>query len=417
MSKLTTFLLGIFAAAPVVLAEDPQLVVHEWGTFTTLQDPHGRQLGAINEDTESLPQFVKNLIPSERGIKGFPVHQHVTMRLETPVVYFHLPPGAPPMKLDYSASFKGGFLTQYYPDAEHNYSHEQYTGFGTKEVTGKLTWKNITIGKPQPGPTTDSKIWLAPRNVNAADVTTEKGEAERYLFYRGVGHLQSPVRVQTSETGLKIFQNEIGASYAPIDQLTPDKFWFVEIDDKNTLQYYTIEAKKFEPDKPIATFSAPSFPHREMLQSTTDLRKVLRSELKSELIKQGLFEDEADSMLNTWEESYFKSTGQRVLFVVPKKWVDFYLPVNVSVPAKIERVMIGRIDLVTESQIAEARAYLEKVKLPIEMDMTITTAQSVMQSMTAMPTEPLPKLGRFTNAILWDTHLRKRLGVDSSIKR
>lgn len=37
------------------------LVVHEWGTFTALQDEHGTGLVGINVDTEPVPQFVHNL--------------------------------------------------------------------------------------------------------------------------------------------------------------------------------------------------------------------------------------------------------------------------------------------------------------------------------------------------------------------
>ncbi len=35
-----------------------KLVVHEWGTFTSLQDENGRQLGGINVDDEPVPSFV-----------------------------------------------------------------------------------------------------------------------------------------------------------------------------------------------------------------------------------------------------------------------------------------------------------------------------------------------------------------------
>ena len=37
------------------------LVVHEWGTFTVLQDESGKPVGGINTDDEPLPNFVHNL--------------------------------------------------------------------------------------------------------------------------------------------------------------------------------------------------------------------------------------------------------------------------------------------------------------------------------------------------------------------
>jgi len=35
-----------------------KLVVHEWGTFTSLQDENGKALGGINVDDEPVPDFV-----------------------------------------------------------------------------------------------------------------------------------------------------------------------------------------------------------------------------------------------------------------------------------------------------------------------------------------------------------------------
>jgi hypothetical protein len=50
-------------------------------------------------------------------------------------------------------------------------------------------------------------------------------------------------------------------------------------------------------------------------------------------VANGLFADEAQALLDTWEISYFKSAGLRVFFIVPRAWTDYYLPLKVSVPA------------------------------------------------------------------------------------
>jgi hypothetical protein len=82
------------------------VVVHEWGTFTSLQDEQGAAVGRINTDDEPVPGFVHQVVPSmlfaptaafTTDAKGIPAGDpNVTMRLETPVIYFHLPP--PPGK-------------------------------------------------------------------------------------------------------------------------------------------------------------------------------------------------------------------------------------------------------------------------------------------------------------------------------
>ena len=51
---------------------------------------------------------------------------------------------------------------------------------------------------------TSSRTWLAPRNVDAAIVTTKEGESEKYLFYRGVANRQAPLRVSQGDGQIAI---------------------------------------------------------------------------------------------------------------------------------------------------------------------------------------------------------------------
>ena len=78
--------------------------------------------------------------------------------------------------------------------------------------------------------------------------------------------------------------------------------------------------------------------------------KKLREEMKTALIEDGLFADEAEALLSTWELSYFKSGGMRLFFLVPRAWTDHYLPLKVSVPSQMVRTMVGRIEIVTPRQ-------------------------------------------------------------------
>src|SRR5688500_700312 len=100
-------LLAVVAAAAALCPgamwaeSNDKLVVHEWGTFTALQNEGGEQLGGINIDDEPVPNFVHNLNPyvlqssytlREVRSKGAPQrHPYVTVRLETPVIYFYPP--------------------------------------------------------------------------------------------------------------------------------------------------------------------------------------------------------------------------------------------------------------------------------------------------------------------------------------
>src|SRR5262245_13891593 len=141
-----------------------ELIVHEWGTFTSLQDEQGTDLAGVNTDDEPVPTFVHNLNPfvldktvlaSPHWIyrqKGAPrLHPYVTMRLEPPVIYFSPPPSwHGPKSLDVSVHFRGGWLTEFYPAAKANTPGLSKFGIDfkrlTPDTTSGLAWNGLWIG-------------------------------------------------------------------------------------------------------------------------------------------------------------------------------------------------------------------------------------------------------------------------------
>lgn len=336
---------------PKLLAADG-LVVHEWGTFTCLQDATGQPIGAITADVEPLPSFIQSVsISGPKGYSG--AEMSVTMRLETPVVYFHLPAGSDPIKLNFSATFHGGLLTQFYPHATPTLPSDA-TAPLTESTSGTVEWKNITVGKTASGPETKSPVWLAPRQVKAADVSNAAGESERYLFYRGVGHLNSPISVLQKNDSIRCV---LGAGM-PLERMmdfAQQKMWLADVRPDGSLAWRSTAM-----DNPLSCALPQSASLKfEPADYSPQRRDELKSNMKAALIAAGLFGDEADAMLKTWDEAYFKSPGTRVFFIVPRNWTDQVLPISVSAPAKIERVMIGRIDLVTPALQSLARQYID----------------------------------------------------------
>src|ERR1700679_1129246 len=138
----------------------PQWQIHEWGTFTSLQDESGQALGGINTDDEPVPKFVHGVhlgiqphtdFPQVGG-KGFAFcHPDVTMRLETPVIYFHPPPGAADgQAAEVRVKFRGGWLTEFYPNAVSDAPAQtngvlQLVPLGS-DTEGNLEWDNLQIG-------------------------------------------------------------------------------------------------------------------------------------------------------------------------------------------------------------------------------------------------------------------------------
>jgi hypothetical protein len=353
LRSLLAFVASSFLVVVSASAAD-KLVVHEWGTFTSLEDENGKPIGGINTDDEPLPSFVHDLHrliggPSEVPailFKGVPrCDPDVLVRLETPVIYFHLPAHGPKsIKLDLDVTFHGGWLTQYYPDADVSAPGiermDQDGRFGqlTSTTNGTLAWHGLTIGSEIPGPVTKAPVWVAPRNVAAAGVTTAKGESERFLFYRGVGNLAPPVEVSRSTDGAML----------QIHARSPEALrhlWLVDVttDGRCAMRPLgTVSAKGGDHLMTPATFAGSDY--------TADNVAAIRQALKTEIVNDGLFDDEADALLNTWEASYFRRPGLRLFFMVPDAWRDQVLPLHLSVDADVKRVMVGRIEIVTPTQ-------------------------------------------------------------------
>ena len=117
--------LGAFAS-PALTAD---LVVHEWGTITTIHAADGTPAGGLNsiDEADVLPDFVHRYEPETTRYKperilgklpNIPGRPDVTMRLETPVIYFHPPPNkAFTAPIDITVQFRGGVINEFYPDA------------------------------------------------------------------------------------------------------------------------------------------------------------------------------------------------------------------------------------------------------------------------------------------------------------
>lgn len=427
-----------------------KLVVHEWGTFTALQDERGRTIKGINTDDEPLPAFVHDahgFLMQQPGdlppvqFKGVSrVHPDVYVRLETPVLYFYPPRSAPKLKLDVEVKFNGGWLTQFYPDAKAvnpRLTRDRVdVGPLTTDTVSSLAWTDLTVAGTANGPRTDSRVWLAPREVSAASVRTPAGEAERYLFYRGVARIDPPVRV-VREAGrgddpaagdrLSLFADRragLGDRVGPL--------WLVDVRHDGAVAFRTIAAA--EPNdgaRPVATTPA-AFAARDY---AADHLAGIRAELKAALVRDGLFADEADAMMNTWEASYFKRPGLRVFFMVPRAWTDAVLPLSVRagglVPdMAVERAMIGRIELVTPGQrdrlrrigaaapadggwlgraLEQGRASQEDKYRETWFRQLMTGERSLLGENIRMPDEfrDYLELGRFRNALILDEQARR----------
>lgn len=128
--------------------------------------------------------------------------------------------------------------------------------------------------------------------------------------------------------------------------LTVPNSWLVSVRPDGSVGFISIGELRTAPDNPQVPCSINrQFSESDYAMENLDLP---RSEMHSALTNAGLFDDEATAMLATWEQAYFQSAGLRLFHVVPRAWTETRLPLTVSVDADITRVMMGRIELVSD---------------------------------------------------------------------
>jgi len=340
------------------MASDQVMVVHEWGTFTSLQNEAGATLGGINADDEALPAFVKTLrrdLIANPANKGFAyAHPDITMRLETPVVYFHPPKNqVAPMTLDFEVQFRGGWLTQFYPDADARAAgmmDGSKIGRLKSNTLGSLNWRALRVGVEAPLTETELTVWKAPRAVEAATVANPHGQAEKFLFYRGVGNLNAPLKVVRTSRGSDelVIQPQLDPALQSSQGLAVRTLWLAHFKADGTCAFTELRPDNFVLNAPDARLTIKT-DFSPGAYSVENLR-ALRVAMHKELVADGLFADEAEALLKTWESSYFKSAGLRLFFLVPKPWTNYYLPLKLSVPSEIVRTMVGRLELISPEQ-------------------------------------------------------------------
>lgn len=315
------------------------LTVHEWGTFTTLSGSNGSQLEGLYFEEEQLPKFVHHHsgfspdpIVTDKGV--YLPCDLATVKMETPVVYFYAQKETP---VSLKVRFPGGTISQWYPqrtDGEAAPTQEaQRLNFG-KPYNGWIQW-DATVLAPtdkrglSPEPQQETHTWVAPRATDANTVVC-KDEAEKFLFYRGVGNLQMPLSAKFSADGNLVIRNT-GADAIP--------YLFIYQKTTTGASVWWTGALAQGEEKIVAPNSEP-MPQAIMEKELAGFRNGL--------VAAGLYEKEAAAMLETWHTSYFGYDGLKVFWVVPERLTEQILPMEITPkPERIARVLVGRSEIMT----------------------------------------------------------------------
>lgn len=319
---------------------------HEWGTFTSVQGEDGVQLEWNPYVVAELPGFVydRNRPNHEANRGNFALFAAKTafmakQRMETPVIYFYSPEKK---TVDVHVDFPSGLMTEWYPHATSCDAQRTVNDRGTPQKCSYLEWNNVTI-EPTASPEkliTDAgkSHYYAARETDASILKIQSGEkwaaqSEKFLFYRGVGHFDAPLKLTLQENGKRL-KMETSSKEAL-------KHLFL-IQVENTAKgriFRTASIDKIDPrgNTTISIDSAKAGAREELIRN-----------LQSALENEGLYAAEAKAMVKTWEDSWFDETGIRVLYVLGKNWTDEILPLTIKPqPQQIARVMIGRAEVIT----------------------------------------------------------------------
>lgn len=331
------------------------LVVHEWGTFTSVNGSDGALLEGLHHEEEALPAFVHGRGGSATGT---PAEQTrfksmeaqpagVTQKLETPVIYFYGDAGRARVRVD----FPRGILSEWFPDA---------SAFGPAIsmllpavapplASGFMEWQvDLVPGMADadfPAAPPDN-IWIPSRRVASVPVrVAATGENERFIFYRGLGAFELPLAVEVGASDQISIHNRS-------TQASPAVFLLRVHDGGGAIV----------PLGPLAggaSLMRVPLPQGGKEHDLDVYVATARARIAQELEASGLYADEAQAMVDTWSKSYFQSFGVRLLYIVPREWTDSLLPLAVEpAPAELVRTLVGRIEVLTPS---EERALVTRV--------------------------------------------------------
>lgn len=349
--------------------------VHEWGTFTSVQSSDGEYLDGLHHEEESLPAFVHQLKYAGvgqasyesygrlKGLKLAAIPDPVNQKLETPVIYFHTDQAR---DIDLRVDFPDGYITEWYPASSDRspkleypcrglsagcYTEEQRAKYGLDTLAdGFMTWDvDITDEPRETIPVSPDDIWAPSRDVPRAAWVSAGDEHEKFIFYRGIGRFEPDVSV-TSET-VEASQNRFSVSNNS-DDAVPALFYLNVGADGGTLRKLGS----------LGAESETTFEAAVNVDSTSKGKFVQQAQtaVGEALVETGLTGKEARAMVDTWEESYFRRQGHRLLYVVPRSWTDELLPIEVEPkPDRLVRTLVGRIDLLTPRKEA---AMVDRVK-------------------------------------------------------
>ncbi len=301
------------------------LTAHEWGTFTSIA---GRDGSAVQwsprTGSTDLPGFVEHFRDA-----GFKLGLRGTVRMETPVLYFY---DSREEAVSVKVTFAKGVITEWYPRASRvEPAANIFDGtLYQPHPDGSIAWDAVTLSPDVraefPRENRENHYYAA-RMTSSTPLrvqTTAGEQEEKFLFYRGVSTFPVSLSAKVTAAGKLLVENRS-------DEDIPIVILFERRGEKVGYRIGGALQKGALLDPP------------ELTGAIDDLGR----ELEGMLVAQGLYQDEARAMVETWRASWFEE-GSRLLYIVPSSFVNGVLSLTINpAPAQTVRVFVGRLEIVT----------------------------------------------------------------------
>ncbi|HYQ43843.1 MAG TPA: hypothetical protein VER11_17805 [Polyangiaceae bacterium] len=364
---------GIGAVAGSVDSEPKRypgrgFVVHEWGTDTFVVGSDGSLQRGLHHEEEDLPSFVYDRIKAGTLLGSTP-SPSVTIKMETPVTYFYSPTS---LTVSARVEFPKGVLTQWYPnvtsfqpslaaagsvgsnmpaalsdpalDPSFPFLSESCRVKHGSVSGGRLDWGSFSVQardaapkEPAPDAPLEQFAWSYARVVDANWLQMASGESERFLFYRGLGEFDLPVKVQAKNAAQVTLSNGYAEPVGHVFLL-------------NVSHEHGAFVARPEGIAPGVSLDE-TVPSLEGAASLDEYAQRLSDAVTSALDATGLYHDEAVAMVNTWRRQWFRTPGVRALYVLPQSWTEQSIPLTITPkPDATVRVMLIRVEVITQEQ-------------------------------------------------------------------
>jgi len=373
--KVCLLVVALLGSSVLHASDDAQLIVHEWGTFTSVAAADGHAVDWLPlRAPDDLPCFVEHLGLDFKGTLAAKV------RMETPVIYFYTPRA---MQVDVAVRFNRGVVTEWFPHAAvtpSTVNAAAAANYRRHGMSSTAVWNSVSLMPQTTSSLADdgrpSHYYLA-RKTDAAPLAVGSS-SEKFLFYRGVGGFDPPVSAAIDENETVVVRSANGAPLGDV-MLFENR--------GGRIAYRMVHSSSG-----LARLDPLQF-DGESVSPQAELERVLTTS--------GLYPAEARAMVDTWRDSWFEE-GSRVFYIAPRRAIDDILPIDIKpAPSATVRVFVGRVELVTEAtrhEVASAlasndrRVFAKYARFLSAIVSTLpdpaTTDERIRRAWAVQPSEP-----------------------------